>query len=140
LQEGPLTRQRAPLALSIVALALGGAALGVALSGDDDGEPARRVVVVEESPNDPTPDKDIQVFCPKGFTPVGGGGLIPHGNDTPGVAIYWSAPYENGWEVAAQDAARRTRPWVLTAQVVCLEPVRDATNPGGALPAETTGG
>jgi hypothetical protein len=52
----------------------------------------------------------------------------------------WTGPYRNGWEVAAQDTARRTRPWVLTAQVVCLKPVRDETSPGGALPAETTGG
>jgi hypothetical protein len=56
------------------------------------------------------------------------------------VAIYWSAPYRNGWEVDAQDTARRTRPWVLTAQVICLQPVRDATGAGGALPAETIGG
>jgi hypothetical protein len=100
----------------------------------------RRVVVANDSSRDSSFDKDVQVFCPKGFTPVGGGGLVPHGNDTPGVAIYWSAPYQDGWEVAAQDMARRTRPWVLTAQVVCLKPVRDEANPGGALPAETTGG
>ena len=96
--------------------------------------------MVDESPNDASPDKDVQVFCPKGFTPVGGGGIVPHGSDTPGVAIYWTGPYRNGWEVAAQDTARRTRPWVLTAQVVCLRPVRDETSPGGALPPETTGG
>ena len=128
-----------PLALSVVALALGGAALGVALTRDEGGA-VRRVVVANDSPRDPTFDKDVQVFCPDGYTPVGGGGLVPHGNDTPGVAIYWSAPYQNGWEVAAQDTARRTRPWVLTAQVVCLKPVRDETTPGGALPPETTGG
>jgi hypothetical protein len=56
------------------------------------------------------------------------------------VAIYWTGPYQNGWEVAAQDTARRSRPSVLTAQVVCLNPVRDETSSGGALPAETTGG
>jgi hypothetical protein len=130
---------RVPLALSVVALALGGAALAVALTRDEGGA-VRRVVVANDSPRDPTFDKDVQVFCPDGYTPVGGGGLVPHGNDTPGVAIYWSAPYQNGWEVAAQDTARRTRPWVLTAQVVCLKPVRDETTPGGALPPETTGG
>lgn len=119
---------------------MGGAALAVALSGDDGGEPTRRVVVANDSPSDPSSDKDVQVFCPKGFSPVGGGGIVPHGNDTPGVAIYWSAPYQNGWEVAAQDTARGTRPWLLTAQVVCLRPVRDEASPGGALPAETTGG
>jgi hypothetical protein len=130
---------RVPLALSVVALALGGAALVVALTRDEGGA-VGRVVVANDSPRDPTFDKDVQVFCPDGYTPVGGGGLVPHGNDTPGVAIYWSAPYQNGWEVAAQDTARRTRPWVLTAQVVCLKPVRDETTPGGALPPETTGG
>jgi hypothetical protein len=97
-------------------------------------------VVANDSPSDPSSDKDVQVFCPKGFSPVGGGGIVPHGNDTPGVAIYWSAPYQNGWEVAAQDTARGTRPWLLTAQVVCLRPVRHEASPGGALPAETTGG
>jgi hypothetical protein len=138
--EGPLTAERLPLALSIVAVALGGAALAVALGGDGGDESTRRVVVANGSPRDSTPDKDVQVFCPKGYTPVGGGALVPHGQDTPGVAIYWSSPYENGWEVAAQDTARRTRPWVLTAQVVCLKPVRDESAAGGALPAETTGG
>jgi hypothetical protein len=127
------------LALSVVAVGLGGAALAVALSGDD-GDPARRVVVVDQSADDASPDKDVQVFCPRGFTAVGGGGVIPHGSDTPGVAIYWTGPYEDGWEVAAQDAARGSRPWVLTAQVVCLKPVRDETSSGGALPAETVGG
>jgi hypothetical protein len=29
---------------------------------------------------------------------------------------------------------------LLTAQVVCLRPVRDEASAGGALPAETTGG
>jgi hypothetical protein len=73
-------------------------------------------------------------------TPVGGEGIVPHGSDTPGVAIHWTGPYRNGWEVAAQDTGRRTRPWVLTAQVVCLDRVRDEVSTGGALPAETTGG
>jgi hypothetical protein len=131
---------RLPLALAVVAVLLAGAALAVALTRDEGGDPLRRVVVASDSPRDPSSDKDVQVFCPDGYTPVGGGGLVPHGNDTPGVAIYWSAPYQNGWEVAAQDTARRTRPWVLTAQVVCLKPVRDETTPGGALPPETTGG
>jgi hypothetical protein len=123
----------------VVAVGLGGAALAVALSGDD-GDAARRVVVVEQSADDASPDKDVQVFCPRGFTAVGGGGVIPHGSDTPGVAIYWTGPYQDGWEVAAQDTARGSRPWVLTAQVVCLKPVRDETSSGGALPAETVGG
>ncbi len=135
--EGVLARL--PLALAVVALLLGGAALVVALTRDG-GEQVHRVVVVDESGRDATVDKDVQVFCPDGYTPVGGGGIVPHGNDTPGVAIYWSAPYQNGWEVAAQDTRRRTRPWVLTAQVVCLKPVHDDVAAAGALPARTTGG
>jgi hypothetical protein len=118
---------------------LGGAALVVALTSDG-GEQVHRVVVAGESGRDATVDKDVQVFCPDGYTPVGGGGIVPHGNDTPGVAIYWSGPYQNGWEVAAQDTRRRTRPWVLTAQVVCLSPVHDDAVAAGALPARTTGG
>ena len=120
-------------------MVLGGAALVVALTRDGDNA-VHRVVVANDSNLDPTVDKDVQVFCPDGYTPVGGGGIVPHGNDTPGVAIYWSAPYENGWEVAAQDTRRRSHPWVLTAQVVCLKPVRDDVAASGALAPETTGG
>jgi hypothetical protein len=130
---------RLPLVLSVIAVLLGGAALVVALTRDGD-EDVHRVVVANESGRDATVDKDVQVFCPDGYTPVGGGGIVPHGNDTPGVAIYWSGPYQNGWEVAAQDTRRRTRPWVLTAQVVCLKPVHDDVVESGALPARTTGG
>jgi hypothetical protein len=130
---------RLPLALALVAVVLGGAALVVALTRDGDNA-VHRVVVANDSNLDPTVDKDVQVFCPDGYTPVGGGGIVPHGNDTPGVAIYWSAPYENGWEVAAQDTRRRSHPWVLTAQVVCLKPVRDDVAASGALAPETTGG
>ena len=128
---------RLPLALSVVALLLAGAALAIALSRDD-GARVQRIVVANDSDDDASFDKDVQVFCPDGYTPVGGGGIVPHGGDTPGVAIYWSAPYQGGWEVAAQDTRRGTRPWVLTAQVVCLKPVRDVA--AGALPPTTTGG
>jgi hypothetical protein len=111
----------------------------VALTRDGGDAAPHRVVVANDSRDDPIGDKDVQVFCPNGYTPVGGGGLVPHANETPGVAIYWSAPYEKGWEVAAQDTRRRSRPWVLTAQVVCLKGVRDDAI-SGALSAETTGG
>jgi hypothetical protein len=130
---------RLPLALAVVAVLLGGAALVVALTRDD-GDELHRVVVANESGVDATVDKDVQVFCPDGYTPVGGGGIVPHGSDTPGVAIYWSGPYRNGWEVAAQDTRRRRRPWVLTAQVVCLKPVHEDVVESGALPARTTRG
>ena len=111
----------------------------MALTADDDAREIRRVVVASDSEDDPTVDKDLQVFCPKGYTPVSGGGLIPHANETPGVAIYWDAPYAGGWEVAAHDTRGGTRPWVLTAQVVCLSGVHDVDS-GGSLPAETVGG
>jgi hypothetical protein len=130
---------RLPLALAVVSALLGGAALVVALTREGGGA-VHRVVVANDSDTDATVDKDVQVFCPAGYTPVGGGGLVPHGSDTPGVAIYWSAPYRDGWEVAAQDARRGTRPWVLTAQVVCLKPVHDDVATSGALAPKTTGG
>jgi hypothetical protein len=127
-------------ALAAVAAVLSAAALAVALTRDD--APAlRRVVVARDSDTDATPDKWVDAYCPRGYTPVGGGGSVPHGNDTPGVAIYWSAPFQdNGWQVAAQDTGRRTRPWVLTAVVVCLKPVKDSADASGALPPETVGG
>ena len=39
-----------------------------------------------------------------------------------------------------QDERRGTRPWVLTAQVVCLKPVHDDVVGSGALAPKTTGG
>ena len=74
---------------------------GALIVGDDGGGKLHRTVVVNRSHNDDAADKDVQVFCPKDYLPVGGGGIVPHGNDTPGVALYWSAPYQTGWEVAA---------------------------------------
>jgi hypothetical protein len=97
----------------------------------------RRTVVTADSGDDPAPDKWVNVHCPDGFTVVGGGGHVPHGNDTPGVAIYWSAPYESGWQVAAQDTARRDRPWDLQVTAICLEGVRDAPTAAGSLPPQT---
>ena len=114
------------------ALALALAALVVALT--DGSEAPRRAVVIADSGQDPTPDKWVNVYCPKGYTVVGGGGQIPHGQDTPGVALYWSAPYENGWQVAAQDERRGKFPWTLQVLAVCLEGVTDRTESGGSLP------
>jgi hypothetical protein len=94
-------------------------------------------VVTADAGDDPIPDKWVNVHCPDGFTVVGGGGHVPHGNDTPGVALYWSAPYENGWQVAAQDTARRDRPWDLQVTAICLEGVKDAASGAGSLPPQT---
>jgi hypothetical protein len=123
-----------PLFLAL--LLLGAAALGAAgaLIFSGGGEKLHRTVVVNQSSTDDAVDKDVQVFCPKGYSAVGGGGLVPHGNDTPGVALYWSAPYQSGWEVAAQDTRRRSRPWVLTAYAVCVKPaIEDTGLPGNTL-------
>jgi hypothetical protein len=120
-------------------LLLGAGALGAvgALLLSDGGSELHRTVVVNQSHTDDSVDKDVQVFCPKGYSPVGGGGIVPHGNDTPGVALYWSAPYQTGWEVAAQDTRRRSHPWVLTAYVVCVKPaVEDVGVPGSTLTIE----
>jgi hypothetical protein len=103
---------------------------------DDGADPARRVVVIADSGYDATVDKWVDVSCPAGFAVVGGGGQVPHGNETPGVALYWSAPYRNGWQVAAQDAARRHRPWDLQVTAICLSGTRDASTNAGSLPPQ----
>jgi hypothetical protein len=124
-----------PLAL---VLALAGAVLGaVALLTGDEAAAPRRAVVVADTGETATGDKWVDVACPDGFTVVGGGGQVPHGNETPGVALYWSAPYRNGWQVAAQDSRRGTFPWELQVIAVCLEGVHDAPGSGGSLPPTT---
>jgi len=124
----------------LVPLLLAAGALGAAgalVVGNGGGGKLHRTVVVNQSHNDDAADKDVQVFCPKDYLPVGGGGIVPHGNDTPGVALYWSAPYQTGWEVAAQDTRRKTHPWLLTAYVVCVKPaVEDSGVAGSTLTVE----
>jgi hypothetical protein len=131
---------RVALLLSVLAVALGAAALVVALTRDRDGDGGIvRVVRSVSDRADAAVVKEQIVYCPDGYLPVGGGGNVPHGNDTPGVAIYWSAPFSNGWRVEAQDAFRRNRPWVLSAIVVCARG-RDAEAVGQSLPPEVFGG
>jgi hypothetical protein len=123
-----------PLLLALLVLGAGAVGAAAALLLGGGGSELHRTVIVNQSSTDDAVDKDVQVFCPKGYSPVGGGGLVPHGNDTPGVALYWSAPYQTGWEVAAQDTRRQSRPWVLTAYVVCVKPVTEDTGlPGNTL-------
>jgi hypothetical protein len=73
----------------------------------DDPTPIERVVIAGTTNDDATRDKWVTAECPDGMTAMSGGAVVPHGNDTPGVAIYWSAPYEDhgtsGWWAAAQD-------------------------------------
>jgi hypothetical protein len=73
------------------------------------------------------------------MTVVGGGAHVPHANDTPGVALYWSAPYSDhgvdGWWAAAQDTARRKRAWLLQVEAICVDGIKDGG--GGSLPPES---
>jgi len=104
-------------------------------------EPVRRVVVAGSTDQDDTGDKWVTAECPDGYTVIGGGAQVPHANDTPGVALYWSAPYAdtssgvNGWWAAAQDTGRKGQPWLLQVQAICLSGIDDEG--GTALPAET---
>jgi hypothetical protein len=122
---------------SALACAVAIAALVVALTADTDAS-LERVVRATTSGEDAAAVKEQTVFCPGGYVAIGGGGNVPHGNDTPGVAIFWSAPFENGWHVEAQDTRRQTRPWVLSAVVVCARG-HDLDTGAGALPPQTSG-
>jgi hypothetical protein len=127
-------------ALVVVAVLLaagGGYALGA--TGGDDAAPIKRFVVPGSTDQDPTYDKWVTAECPEGTTVVSGGAVVPHANDTPGVAVYWSAPYEDhgdqGWWAAAQDTRREKEPWILQVQAICLDGIEDA--PGESLPPQT---
>jgi len=123
--------------LAAAGLGAGGYALGAA--GGDDGAPIKRFVVPGSTDQDPTYDKWVTAECPDGTTVVSGGAVVPHANDTPGVAVYWSAPYEDhgsqGWWAAAQDTRRGKRPWLLQVSAICLDGIEDGG--GGSLPPET---
>jgi hypothetical protein len=125
------------LAAAVLVAAVGGYALGAA--GGDEAPAIKRYVVPGSTDDDPTVDKWVTAECPEGTTVVSGGAVVPHGNDTPGVAVYWSAPYEDhgdqGWWAAAQDTRRRTRPWLLQVQAICMTGIKDEG--GGSLPPQT---
>ena len=100
------------------------------------------MVVAGSTDSDPVRDKWVTAECPDGYTLVSGGAQVPHANDTPGVSLYWSAPYEDhgrsGWWAAAQDTAAEReseRPWLLQVQAICLSGVTDEG--GTALAPET---
>jgi hypothetical protein len=115
------------------------AAAFLAGAARSDREPIRRVVVGASTDEDPTVDKWVTAECPDGYSSISGGAVVPHANDTPGVALYWSAPYEDngvkGWWAAAQDTARKDRRWLLQVQAICTSGIEDEG--GTALPAET---
>jgi len=96
------------------------------------------VVVAGSTDNDDTYDKWVTAECPEGMTAISGGAQVPHANDTPGVALYWSAPYEDhglsGWWAAAQDTARGKKAWILQVQAICMEGVTTRAHPSGSLP------
>jgi hypothetical protein len=128
------------LLLVLLVLAVGAGAYAVGAARGDDGPSLVRVVAVGSTDSDATHDKWVTAECPKGMTAVGGGAHVPHANDTPGVALYWTAPYEdhgtNGWWAAAQDTARGKRPWLLQVEAVCMEGVTTRADPAGSLPPE----
>jgi hypothetical protein len=132
-----VSRRRLLAGVIVVALLAGAYLAGAAAR--DDREPIRRVVVGASTDDDATVDKWVTAECPDGYSPISGGAVVPHANDTPGVALYWSAPYEDGdakgWWAAAQDTARKDRRWLLQVQAVCLSGIEDEG--GRALPAET---
>jgi hypothetical protein len=132
-------RRVALAAVVVVAIAVGAYALGT-LSGDDGRAQMRRVIVGASTADDATYDKWVTVECPHGMKVIGGGAVIPHGNDTPGVALYWTAPYNDhdtdGWWAAAQDTKRARRPWLLQVQAICADGVQSVGDPGGSLAPE----
>ena len=124
------------LVAAVLVAAGGGYLLGAA--GGGDAPKIERYVVPGSTDADPVVDKWVTAECPEGTTVVSGGAVVPHGNDTPGVAVYWSAPYEDhgdqGWWAAAQDTRRGTRPWLLQVQAICLSGIEDKG--GESLPPQ----
>ena len=104
--------------------------------------PIKRYVVPGSTDDDPTVDKWVTAECPEGSTVISGGAVVPHGNDTPGVAVYWSAPYEDhgdqGWWAAAQDTRRGTRPWLLQVQAICMTGIEDEGGAAHCRPRRTS--
>lgn len=131
-------RKVALAVVAAVAIAAGAYALGNA--SDDDAAQARRVIIGASTENDVTFDKWVTAECPEGMRVIGGGAFVPHAEETPGVALYWTAPYNDhgtdGWWAAAQDSKRGKRPWVLQVQAICTDGVKSVAAPGGALDPE----
>lgn len=61
--------------------------------------------------------KVVQVNCPAGTKPLGGGGE-PTPTDNEGLGLVWSYPRGNGWFVKAEAFANNAR-WKLIAYAVC---------------------
>ena len=127
--------------MGVLAVVVAGAALVVALARD--GERKAGVIRVVRSVSAPANNavvKEQYAFCPAGYIAIGGGGSIPDASSgTPGASIFWSSPHGNGWRVEAHDVFRGTKPWVLTAVVVCARG-REGESVGQALPPEAVAG
>lgn len=135
------SRNSVMIALALVAVAaIAVAAYALGSASGDDPPALRRVVVGASTPDQGTRDKWVTAECPDGMRVIGGGAAIPHGNDTPGVALYWSAPYNDhdtdGWWAAAQDTSNGKKPWLLQVQAICAEGVESVATSGGSLPPE----
>jgi hypothetical protein len=127
-------------AIPIVVLVVAAVTAAYVLGSTRGNAPLERVVIAGSTDVNGTRDKWVTAECPDGMTAISGGAVVPHGNDTRGVAIYWSAPYEDhgtsGWWAAAQDTRDGTRPWLLQVQAICVKGVTTRVDPRGALPAE----
>jgi hypothetical protein len=109
------------LALSILAVGLGGAALALELGRPDVKD--RIIFTHNASADDDVDDKAIRASCPPGSLLISGGAAVQHGHATPSVSLYQGLPIEGGWEVQAhetdpEDDSRR--PWTLESIAVCL--------------------
>jgi hypothetical protein len=131
-------RRAAAIVVLVAAVAAGAYALGAAR---DDAPALERVVVAGSTDDNTTRDKWVTAECPEGTTAISGGAVVPHANETPGVAVYWSAPYEDhgttGWWAAAQDTRDGDRAWLLQVQAICMAGVTTRPDPAGSLPPET---
>jgi hypothetical protein len=110
-----------PLALSILAVGLGGTALALEL-GQPDVED-RIFFTHNASADDDVDDKAIRASCPPGSLLISGGAAVQHGHATPSVSIYQGLPIEGGWEVQAHETDPEDdprRPWTLESIAVCL--------------------
>jgi hypothetical protein len=130
---------RRAVLIAVLVAVVGIAAYAVGTTGDDPTS-IERVVIAGTTNDDATRDKWVTAECPDEMTAMSGGAVVPHGNDTPGVAIYWSAPYEDhgtsGWWAAAQDTRNGHRAWLLQVQAICVEGVVTRADPRGSLPVE----
>jgi hypothetical protein len=110
-----------PLALSILAVCFGGAALALELGRSDVKD--RIFFTHNASADDDVDDKGIRANCPPGSQLISGGAAVQHGNATPSVSIYQGLPIEGGWEVQAHETDPEDdprRPWTLESVAVCL--------------------